>query len=105
MCVSKFAFQSHAFSHQYFWLPCASPRLVLLCACCPCYSVLVVPVPLRCMPQRAEMTTGEGKHLPYPPHFRVVPIEIDLGAGTGAATVLGSDLTAEYVHINGDYRS
>lgn len=51
------------------------------------------------------MTTAEGEHLPYPPHFRVVPIEIDLGAGKGSATVLGSDLTAEYVHINGDYRS
>lgn len=57
------------------------------------------------LPQRAEMTTLEGGHLPYPPHFRVVPIEIDLGAGKGSATVLGSDLTAEYVHINGDYRS
>ncbi|CAM9101747.1 unnamed protein product [Scytosiphon promiscuus] len=55
--------------------------------------------------KRAEMTTADGKHLPYPPHFRVVPIEIDLGAGDGSSTVLGSDLTAEYVHINGDYRS
>ncbi|CAN0425621.1 unnamed protein product, partial [Ectocarpus fasciculatus] len=44
-------------------------------------------------------------HLLYPPHFRTVPIEIDLGAGEGSSTVLGSDLTAEYVHINGDYRS
>lgn len=55
--------------------------------------------------QRAEMTTTEGDHLAYPPHYRVVPIEIDLGAGEGSSTVLGSDLTAEYVHINGDYRS
>ncbi|CAB1119524.1 unnamed protein product [Ectocarpus sp. CCAP 1310/34] len=51
------------------------------------------------------MTTSEGEHLLYPPHFRTVPIEIDLGAGGGSSTVLGSDLTAEYVHINGDYRS
>ncbi|CAM9876713.1 unnamed protein product [Ectocarpus sp. 6 AP-2014] len=55
--------------------------------------------------KRAEMTTSEGEHLLYPPHFRTVPIEIDLGAGEGSSTVLGSDLTAEYVHINGDYRS
>lgn len=51
------------------------------------------------------MVTADGEHLPYPPHFRVVPIEIDLGAGEGSSTVLGSDLTAEYVHINADYRS
>lgn len=55
--------------------------------------------------KRAEMVTAEGEHLPYPPHSRLVPIEIDLGAGDASATVLGSDLTAEYVHINADYRS
>ncbi|CAM9605532.1 unnamed protein product [Sphacelaria rigidula] len=54
--------------------------------------------------QHAEMIS-EGDHLPYPPHFRKVPIEIDIGAGTGCSTVVGSDLTAEYVHINADYRS
>lgn len=54
--------------------------------------------------QAADMTNN-GEHLPYPPHFRVVPIDIDLGVGQGFATVLGSDLTEEYVHINADYRS
>ena len=41
----------------------------------------------------------------YPPHRRSVEIDIDLGRGDGIATVLGSDLTHEYVTINGDYRS
>jgi glutamate N-acetyltransferase/amino-acid N-acetyltransferase len=41
----------------------------------------------------------------YPPHERVVEIEIDLGAGTAAAAVVGTDLTHEYVTENADYRS
>jgi len=41
----------------------------------------------------------------YPPHERCVEIEVDLGGGTGAATVLGGDLTHEYVSENADYRS
>ena len=32
-------------------------------------------------------------------------IEVSLGSGPGAAVVLGSDLTAEYVRENADYRS
>jgi glutamate N-acetyltransferase/amino-acid N-acetyltransferase len=36
---------------------------------------------------------------------QVVEVEIDLGLGSGAATVLGSDLTHEYVSVNADYRS
>lgn len=32
-------------------------------------------------------------------------ITVDLGAGDGSATVWTCDLTHEYVHINGDYRS
>ena len=41
----------------------------------------------------------------YPPHERCVEIEIDLGAGDESCTVVGSDLTQEYVSINADYRS
>ncbi|CAM9409858.1 unnamed protein product [Discosporangium mesarthrocarpum] len=52
----------------------------------------------------AQITDG-GNHLPYPPHFRVVPVEVDLGIGKASATVVGSDLSSEYVRINADYRS
>ena len=41
----------------------------------------------------------------FPAHERCVEVEIDLGAGPGAATVLGGDLTHEYVSENADYRS
>jgi glutamate N-acetyltransferase / amino-acid N-acetyltransferase len=41
----------------------------------------------------------------YPPHERCVEIEIDLGTGGGAATILGADLSHEYVSENADYRS
>lgn len=42
----------------------------------------------------------------YPPHFKCVDITITLGSnGSGACTVLGSDLTKEYVEVNADYRS
>jgi glutamate N-acetyltransferase/amino-acid N-acetyltransferase len=41
----------------------------------------------------------------YPPHERCVEIVVDLGNGTAAATVLGGDLTHEYVSENADYRS
>jgi glutamate N-acetyltransferase / amino-acid N-acetyltransferase len=41
----------------------------------------------------------------YPPHERSVNIEIDLGQGTSQATILGADLTHEYVSENADYRS
>lgn len=45
-------------------------------------------------------------NLNYPPHRRVVDIEVCLGGGgKGKAVVLGSDLTKEYVEINADYRS
>jgi glutamate N-acetyltransferase/amino-acid N-acetyltransferase len=32
-------------------------------------------------------------------------IDVDLGAGSGAGTAWGCDLTAEYVHINADYHT
>ena len=41
----------------------------------------------------------------FPPHERCVEVEVDLGNGAAAATVLGGDLTHEYVSENADYRS
>ena len=43
----------------------------------------------------------------YPQHQKYVEIGVDFGkySGEGSATVLGSDLTAEYVSVNADYRS
>lgn len=41
----------------------------------------------------------------YPPHERCVEIEIDLASGEAESTVLGADLTHEYVSENADYRS
>ena len=47
------------------------------------------------------------EHSLYPPHQKFVEITCDFGEGSGSgkAVVLGSDLTAEYVAINADYRS
>jgi len=41
----------------------------------------------------------------FPAHDRTVDIDVSLGGGPGAAVVLGSDLSAEYVRENADYRS
>jgi glutamate N-acetyltransferase/amino-acid N-acetyltransferase len=41
----------------------------------------------------------------YPPHERCVEVEIDLGVGNASATVIGADLSHEYVSENADYRS
>ncbi|MDA3955845.1 bifunctional ornithine acetyltransferase/N-acetylglutamate synthase [Oceanispirochaeta sp.] len=41
----------------------------------------------------------------YPVHNRVVEIRISLGLGNEGATVLGSDLSYEYVRENADYRT
>lgn len=41
----------------------------------------------------------------YPPHERCVEIEVDLGLADASATVIGGDLTHEYVSENADYRS
>jgi glutamate N-acetyltransferase/amino-acid N-acetyltransferase len=42
----------------------------------------------------------------FPAHERCVEIAVDLGQPVGAAaTVLGGDLTHEYVSENADYRS
>lgn len=46
------------------------------------------------------------EHSDYPPHQRFVEIAVDFGtAGKGSATVIGSDLTNEYIAVNADYRS
>jgi glutamate N-acetyltransferase/amino-acid N-acetyltransferase len=45
----------------------------------------------------------EGKR--FPEHERTVDIRIDLASGTGQATVLGSDLSYEYIRENADYRT
>jgi len=41
----------------------------------------------------------------FPRHERCVEIEVELGAGSAGATILGGDLTHEYVSENADYRS
>lgn len=41
----------------------------------------------------------------FPPHERCVELEIEVGNGAAAATVIGGDLTHEYVSENADYRS
>jgi glutamate N-acetyltransferase/amino-acid N-acetyltransferase len=41
----------------------------------------------------------------YPPHDRTVDIEIALDGSAPPVEVLGSDLSAEYVRENADYRS
>jgi glutamate N-acetyltransferase / amino-acid N-acetyltransferase len=55
--------------------------------------------------REALLTDSAGEELSYPPHERCVEIEVDLGLGDAECTVIGSDLTSEYVHINADYRS
>jgi glutamate N-acetyltransferase/amino-acid N-acetyltransferase len=46
------------------------------------------------------------EHCDYPPHQKCVEIGVDFGSvGSATVTVLGSDLTKEYVVINADYRS
>lgn len=41
----------------------------------------------------------------WPVHDRIVEIAVDLGGGPGNASVIGSDLSEEYVKINADYRT
>ncbi|HSN15707.1 MAG TPA: bifunctional glutamate N-acetyltransferase/amino-acid acetyltransferase ArgJ, partial [Anaeromyxobacteraceae bacterium] len=41
----------------------------------------------------------------FPPHERCTELEVELGVGSGQATVYGADLTHEYVTENADYRS
>jgi glutamate N-acetyltransferase/amino-acid N-acetyltransferase len=54
----------------------------------------------------APATDGVWKPpIAHPPHERAVELTIDLGAGAASSTVLGADLTHEYVSENADYRS
>lgn len=56
----------------------------------------------------ASRPTADGIFTPpvdFPPHERCVDITVDLHAGEHGATVLGGDLTHEYVSENADYRS
>jgi glutamate N-acetyltransferase/amino-acid N-acetyltransferase len=46
-----------------------------------------------------------GEEDEWPRHQKFVEIGVDFANGSGSATVLGSDLTAEYVAVNADYRS
>lgn len=41
----------------------------------------------------------------FPAHDRCVDIDVALGGGSAAVEILGSDLSAEYVRENADYRS
>lgn len=41
----------------------------------------------------------------FPQHERVVEIAVDLGEGSEEATVLGTDLTHDYIRKNADYRT
>jgi len=54
------------------------------------------------MMKQAELNYSKGN---FPPHNRVVDIEIDLDAGEYSTVVLGSDLSQDYVDVNADYRS
>ena len=63
---------------------------------------------LRSAELYASAPPSEGVFTPpihYPPHERCVEIEVDLGSGTASATIIGGDLTHEYVSENADYRS
>jgi glutamate N-acetyltransferase/amino-acid N-acetyltransferase len=46
-----------------------------------------------------------GEHEDFPRHQKFVEIGVDFGGSGSSATVLGSDLTNEYVAVNADYRS
>jgi len=46
-----------------------------------------------------------GEHDDFPQHQRFVEIGVDFGGEGSDVTVLGSDLTKEYVEVNADYRS
>jgi len=63
---------------------------------------------LRAAELYASRATRDGIFKPpvdWPRHERCVELEVDLGQGSGAAEVLGADLTHEYVTENADYRS
>ena len=64
------------------------------------------PARRRALRQRpAQGRRASRRPSTFPPHERCVEIGVDLGCGTASATVLGGDLTHEYVSENADYRS
>lgn len=46
-----------------------------------------------------------GDSTDFPPHQKFVEIGVDFGVGAASATVIGSDLSNEYIVVNADYRS
>ena len=46
-----------------------------------------------------------GDSTDFPPHQKFVEIGVDFNAGSASATVIGSDLSNEYIVVNADYRS
>lgn len=46
-----------------------------------------------------------GDSTDFPPHQKFVEIGVDFGVGSASATVIGSDLSNEYIVVNADYRS
>jgi glutamate N-acetyltransferase/amino-acid N-acetyltransferase len=55
--------------------------------------------------KHTELYPGGGAIPKFPAHERRVEVTIDLGLGESSSTVLGADLTHEYVSENADYRS
>ena len=47
----------------------------------------------------------EAEHKGWPVHEKTVDIDINIGMGNAQSTILGSDLTHEYVRENADYRT
>ena len=45
------------------------------------------------------------EHKGWPAHEKTVDIDINIGMGSACSTILGSDLTHEYVRENADYRT
>ncbi len=52
-----------------------------------------------------DTTGGYAPPVDYPPHERCVEIDLDFASGDACTTVIGGDLTHEYVSENADYRS
>jgi glutamate N-acetyltransferase/amino-acid N-acetyltransferase len=63
---------------------------------------------LRQAEMYASVPPADGVFRPtvdFPPHERCVDMVVDLGKGDATATILGADLTHEYISENADYRS
>lgn len=59
----------------------------------------------ECVFAEGRPTTFDERQLSAAMQGPVVPIVVDLGGGSSEATCWGCDLTPEYVHINGSYRT